>query len=371
MSGRDEIWPRLKERLRKHEARPPALDPFCHLVYRLEPVRRGALADVTRAGMAEFPVVGIGSSAGGLEALQQLFREMPSDSGLAFVIAAHLDPTRKSHLSELLSRCTKMPVVQIDKSIKVEPDHVYVIAPDQELTIRKGVVRTNKPSAPRGHRHPVDSFFRSLAEDQGERAVAIILSGTGTNGSLGLRFIKAEGGIAIVQEPESAAFQGMPRSAIGTGIVDLILPPQKMPEALLGLARHAYVQQPAKAVEEATPDEQLTDLLTIVRAQTKRDFNSYKKQTLLRRIQRRMGLHRIDSLPDYIERLRNDPEEVDALAADLTINVTGFFRDPEAWRELDERVIAPLVQERPTDSTIRVWVPGCSTGKRRTRSPCW
>jgi two-component system, chemotaxis family, CheB/CheR fusion protein len=178
--------------------------------------------------------------AGGLEALQKLFSAMPPDSGLGFIIAAHLDPTQKSHMTELLSRCTKMPVVQIEKSIKVEPDHV--IAPDQELTIRGGVVNTNRPTAPRGHRHPVDSFFRSLAEDQGERAIAIVLSGTGTNGSHGLRFIKAEGGSVLVQDPESAAFAGMPRSAIATGIVDLVLLPDKMPEALLSLARHPYVR---------------------------------------------------------------------------------------------------------------------------------
>jgi two-component system CheB/CheR fusion protein len=279
-----------------------------------------------RAPVADFPVIGIGSSAGGLEALQKLFGAMAPDSGLAFIVAAHLDPTQKSHLSELFGRCTKMPVLQIEASIKVEPDHVYVIAPDQELTIRKGVVQTNKPVAPRGHRHPVDSFFRSLAEDQGERAIAIVLSGTGSNGSQGLRFVKAEGGIVIVQEPETAAFQGMPRSAIGTGIVDLVLPPEKIPDALLSLARHSYVRQPARVAVETAPEEQLKTLPTLV--QTKRDFSSYKKATLLRRIHRRMGLHRIDNLPHYLDRLRNDPEEIKALAADLTINVTGFFRDP-------------------------------------------
>jgi two-component system, chemotaxis family, CheB/CheR fusion protein len=313
--------------------------------------------------MAVFPIVGIGSSAGGLEPLQTLFRAMPADSGLAFIVAAHLDPTQKSHLTELLGRCTEMPVVQIEKALEVEPDHVYVIAPDQELTIRKGVVHTNTPSAPRGHRHPVDSFFRSLAEDQGERAIAIVLSGTGTNGSLGLRFIKAEGGIVLVQDPDTAGFEGMPRSAIGTGIVDLVLPPEKMPEALLNLARHPYVRQPAAAVAETAPEEQLRLLLSLVRAQTRRDFNSYRKRTLLRRIYRRMGLHQIESLGDYIERLRSDPKEVRALAADLTINVTGFFRDPDAWQVLADKVVAPLVRERPTESAIRIWIAGCSTGE--------
>ena len=313
--------------------------------------------------MAEFPIVGIGSSAGGLEALQTLFRGMPADSGLAFVVAAHLDPTHESHLTELLSRCTGMPVAQIERSVRVEPDHVYVIAPDQELTIRRGVVHASKPSAPRGHRHPVDAFFRSLAEDQGGRAIAIVLSGTGTKGSLGLRFIKAEGGIAIAQTPESAGFDGMPRAAIGTGIVDLVLPPDRMPEALVNLARQPYVREPDKPIEEATPDDQLKALLTIVRARTRQDFSGCRKRTLLRRIYRRMGLHQIDSLSSYAERLRTDPGEVKALAADLTINVTGFFREPQAWDMLAAKVIGPLVRDRPADSTIRVWVPGCSTGE--------
>src|SRR5512132_326172 len=312
--------------------------------------------------MAEFPIVGIGSSAGGLEALQKLFGAMPADSGLGFVVAAHLDPTQESHLSELLARCTTMPVTQIESSSRIEPNHVYVITPDRELSMKDGALHSDKPRAPRGHRHPVDSFFRSLAEDQGERAVGIVLSGTGTNGSLGLRFIKSEGGIAIAQDPDSAAFQGMPRSAIGTGIVDLVLPPEKMPEALLGFAHHPFVHQPAKATTESALEDQLNTLLAIVRTQTARDFGGYKRGTLLRRIHRRMGLHRITGLPHYIERLRNDTNELKALIADLTINVTGFFRDPEAWDTLTEKVIAPLVQERATHTAIRAWVPGCSTG---------
>jgi two-component system, chemotaxis family, CheB/CheR fusion protein len=318
---------------------------------------------MVEGGMAEFPIVGIGSSAGGLEALQTLFRALPADSGLAYVIAAHLDPTQKSHLTELLSRYTEMPVVQIEKSLEVKPDHVYVIAPDQELTIREGVIHTDKPTAPRGHRHPVDSFFRSLAEDQRERAIAIILSGTGTNGSQGVRFIKAEGGIALAQDPNTAAFPGMPRNAIATGLIDLVLPPDQMPDALVNLARQPYVREPPDRFIDGTPDDQLQTMLRLVRASTRRDFGGYRKRTLLRRIHRRMGLHRLDGMPAYIERLRDDPGEAKALAADLTINVTGFFRDPDAWQALVDRVIAPLVRDRPSDSTIRVWVPGCSTGE--------
>jgi two-component system CheB/CheR fusion protein len=221
--------------------------------------------------MADFPVVGIGSSAGGLEALQVLFRALPADAGLGFIVAPHLDPTQKSHLTELLARCTEMPVVEIARPIEVERDHVYVIAPNQELTIRKGVIRSRRPTALRGHWHPIDSFFRSLAEDQRERAIAIVLSGTGTNGSQGLRFVKAEGGIVIVQEPDTAAFAGMPRNAIATGVVDLVLTPDKMPRALLNLARHPYVRQAPEALDQQTPDEQLSSLLALLRTTQKRN----------------------------------------------------------------------------------------------------
>ncbi len=312
--------------------------------------------------MTSFPIIGIGSSAGGLEPLQTLFRAMPSPNGLAFVIAAHLDPTHTSHLPELLSRCTAMPVAQVEDGTSVEAGHVYVIGPNQELTIENGVLHAAAPTLPRGHRHPVDVFFRSLAREQGARAVGIVLSGTGTNGSIGLRFIKAEGGITIAQDPATAAFQGMPRSAIGTGVVDLVLTPERMPEALLGLARHPYVQADEAAAEEAS-ESALKALLAVVRSQTRRDFGGYRTRTLVRRIQRRMGLLRLTTLGDYADRLRQDRDEAKALAADMTINVTSFFRDPEAWGELVEKVVAPLVRERPAESEIRAWMPGCSTGE--------
>ncbi len=279
--------------------------------------------------MTSFPIVGIGSSAGGLEPLQTLFRALPEGNGLAFVVAAHLDPTHESHLASLLARCTSMPVTQVEKKVHVEAEHVYVIAPDQDLTIEKGILHPHKPTAPRGHRHPVDSFFRSLAEDQGERAVAIVLSGTGTNGSLGLRFIKAEGGIVIAQEPDSATFEGMPRSAIGTGVVDLVLKPEEMPKALLDLSRHSEAQAGETAAETVS-ESSLDARLAAVKAQTKRDFAGYRKRTLLRRTHRRMSLQRIPTLKAYIDRLRSDRQETRALVADMTINVTGFFRDPDA-----------------------------------------
>jgi chemotaxis methyl-accepting protein methylase len=255
-----------------------------------------------------------------------------------------------------------MPVVEVQDEIEVEPDHVYVIAPDQSLTLNGDVLHPSKPSEPRAQRRPVDVFFRSLAENQRERAIGIVLSGTGTNGSLGLRFIKSEGGIAIAQDPESAGHAGMPQSAIGTGIVDLVLPPEKMAAALIEVVRHPYVRQP-EAVEEPDLDGQLAALLSVLRTQTNLDFRPYRRRTLLRRTHRRMGLHQIEHLSAYLERLRGDPKEARALARDLTINVSGFFRDPQAWKILDERVITPLVRERDANSAIRIWVPGCATGE--------
>jgi two-component system CheB/CheR fusion protein len=310
-----------------------------------------------------FAIVGVGSSAGGLEPLRELFRDLPADIGMSFVVVSHLDPTQESHLGDLLSDAASLPIVQIKGPITVERNHVYVIAPDQDITIRNGVITPHKPSAPRGHRHPIDSFFRSLAEDAGERAVAIVLSGTGTDGTLGLRFIKAEGGLAIAQCPDTAGFDGMPRSAINTGVVDLVLAPGQMSDRLVGISRATFKESPADAAASAASDKQLSDILALVRKKKSHDFSSYKEATLLRRINRRMGLHRIGRLSSYLERLKRDAQEVDALAADLTINVTGFFRDPDSWRLLDEKVIAPLVAERPDDATIRVWVPACSTGE--------
>jgi two-component system, chemotaxis family, CheB/CheR fusion protein len=312
--------------------------------------------------MADFPIVGIGSSAGGLEALEKLFDAMPRDPGMAFVVIAHLDPTRESHLTELLNRRIEMPVVEVRGETAVEPNRVYVIAPDQSLELNGDVLHPSKPREPRAERRPVDIFFRSLAENQKERAIGIVLSGTGTNGAQGLRFIKSEGGITIAQDPATAAYAGMPQSAISTGIIDLVLPAEKMAAALLDVASHPYVRQP-EAVEQPDWDGQLSAILSLLRAHTDLDFQPYRRQTLLRRTHRRMGLHRIQHLSAYLERLRNDPQEATALARDLTINVSGFFRDPQAWKVLDEKVIAPLVAERDTNSAIRIWVPGCATGE--------
>ena len=313
--------------------------------------------------MGGFSIVGIGSSAGGLEALQKLLKAMPAETGLGLVLVAHLDPTQPSHLVELLGRCTSMPVVEVDATTPVLPDHVYIIAPDRELAIKDGVLQSTKPEEPRAQRRAIDNFLRSLAEDQREHAIGVLLSGTGSSGTAGLRFIKAEGGITVVQEPETASFDSMPRNAIAAEVVDLVLEPEAMPDELVKLARHAPARHRAAVGDRAGADEQLNTLLHLVHVRTQRNFQSYKLSTLLRRVHRRMSLHQCRNLEDYVRRLKDDPEEVIALGRDLTIHVTGFFRDPDAWQVLEEKVIAPLVASCNGERSIRVWVPGCSTGE--------
>lgn len=309
-------------------------------------------------------VVGIGASAGGIEALGSFFDAMPADSGCAFVVVLHLDPKRESEMARILSARTKMPVVQVEGGMALASDHVYVIAPDTDLRVTEGRLRVSRPSEPRGLRHPVDVLFASIAEEQHERSVAIVLSGTGSNGTEGLKEIRAAGGMSLVQAPETAKFDGMPRSAISSGLADHVLAPGSMPEILLAYIRHGYVAAPAE-VEPDSPGDNVTieQILEVVRARDGHDFGSYKRNTLRRRIHRRMGLRNIETLADYIGDLRTNPTEVAAVVADLMISVTGFFRDPEAWKALGELVIAPLVAERRSGTPVRVWVPACATGE--------
>jgi len=310
------------------------------------------------------PVVGIGASAGGIEALSRFFDVMPADSGCAFVVVLHLDPNRESELARVLSAHTTMPVVQVEDGMRLAADHVYVIAPDTDLQVSDGGLRMSRPTEPHGHRHPVDVLFSSLAEDQHERAIAIVLSGTGSNGTEGLRNIRAEGGMSLVQSPETAKFDGMPRSAISADLADHVLAPERMPEILLAFLCHGYVAAPAE-IEATSPDGQATlgHVLELLRIQGGHDFRSYKHSTLRRRIYRRLGLRNIETLDEYIDQLRTNADEVTALVGDLMISVTGFFRDAEAWKVLAELVIAPMVAERETGASIRVWTPACSTGE--------
>ncbi len=310
------------------------------------------------------PVVGIGASAGGIEALSRFFDSMPTDSGLAFVVVLHLDPRHHSELASLLGRRAAMPVVDIVDGVRIEPNKVYVIVPDRSVRVDGDRLRLFKPTEPRGHRHFVDVFFGSLAEHRRERAIAIVLSGTGSNGTQGMKEVKAVGGLTMVQDPETAQFDGMPRSAITAGMADHITAPEEMPEILLRYARHPYMADPDGLAAEASDAQPILDpVFALLRARSGHDFRNYKQSTLQRRIHRRMGLTNRGTLTEYADLLRSNPEEIAALVKDLMISVTGFFRDPEAWAALDEMVLAPLIADLDADAEIRIWVPACATGE--------
>jgi len=327
-------------------------------------VRPAETADFHALKHAGVPVIGMGASAGGIEALGRFFDAMPADSGCAFVVVLHLDPKRESEMAHILGTRTAMPVAQVEDGMRLAPDHVYVIAPDTDLRVREGTLHVSRPSRPRGQRHPVDVLFSSLAADQRERAIAIVLSGTGSNGTEGLKEIRAEGGMSLVQAPETAKFDGMPRSAISAGMADHVLAPERMPETLLAYMSHGYVAAPVE-IEATSPDGKATleHVLELLQARGGRDFRSYKRTTLGRRVHRRLGLRNIATLDEYMDVLRASPDEMLTLGGDLMISVTGFFRDAEAWKALAELVIAPMVAERASGASIRVWTPACSTGE--------
>ncbi len=311
-----------------------------------------------------FPIVGIGASAGGLEAFEQFFTNMPSDSGMAFVLVQHLDPTHPSILGELVRRYTRMEVLEIEDGMAITPNRAFIIPPNCDMGIVNGKFQLLKPVAPRGLRLPIDFFFRSMAEDQKERAICIILSGTGTDGTLGLKEIKGAGGMAMVQDPDSSKYDGMPRSAIGTGLVDYTLPPDRMPEQLIAYVKHAMSKEPSKT---ARPIPKANDLFQkifrLLRSQTGQDFSHYKQNTIVRRIERRMTVHQIVQLSDYVRYLQENPVEVNTLFKDLLIGVTNFFRDLDAFVTLKAKVIPRLVEKAMLERSLRVWVPGCSTGE--------
>jgi two-component system, chemotaxis family, CheB/CheR fusion protein len=310
-----------------------------------------------------FAVVGIGASAGGLDAFKRFFSAMPGKPGIAFVLIQHLDPTHESLTSELLARHTQMAVVEATDDLQIEPDHVYVIPPNFYLALSGKKIRLSEPPERRGMRVPVDFFFRSLADDRHERAIGILLSGTGSDGTNGVREIKAAGGMVMVQEPETTEWEGMPRSAIATGVVDYILPVEQMPKVLNRYVRHWYVKgAPPAPVADKAPDH-LNTIIGILRSRTKYDFGGYKQGTLIRRIQRRMGLNHIPDMQEYIEYLRQSQGEVNALFKDMLISVTSFFREPKAWKALEETVIVPMVAAHGPDKPIRVWSAGCATGE--------
>ncbi len=306
-----------------------------------------------------FPIVGLGASAGGLEAFEQFFRHITPDSGMAFVLVSHLDPSHASILTEILQRNTALPVVEAQDQMKVEANCVYVIPPNRDMAIFHGVLQLSVPEQPRGQRMPIDAFLRSLAEDQGEQAIGIILSGTGTDGTLGLRAILGAGGVSLVQEPATAKYDGMPESAINAGYASHVLAVDKMPEALLSGIRTLN----RTPVIQPTTNSGLNRILMQLRSVTGHDFSQYKKSTINRRIERRMSMHDLDSQEVYARYLKQHPDEIAKLFKELLINVTSFFRDPEAFIALKQDILPLLFADKPEDYVFRVWVAGCATGE--------
>src|SRR3954447_13342513 len=306
-------------------------------------------------------VVGIGASAGGVRALQQLFDALPEKAGAAFVVVVHLDPDVRSELSNILAQHTAMPVLQVGKPVPLQPDHVYVIPPDRRLLITDDEIATAEFDEPRGKRAPIDLFFRSLAEQHGD-GCAVILTGAGSDGAVGARAVKKTGGIILVQDPAEAEFPSMPRSAIATGIADFILPVRELAQRLTELVReksNGGLQGGLRGLNE----DLLRRILAYVRVRTGHDFSKYKRATILRRIARRMQVTRSDSPSAYYDVLRDNPDEALALLGDLLISVTSFFRDKEAFQTFERQVVPQLFHGKLSDRAIRVWVPGCATGE--------
>ena len=303
----------------------------------------------------------MGGSAGALEAFEQFFTHMPADSGLAFVLVTHMDPAHKGMMPELLGRCTTMPVVQVEESMPVRPNHVYIIPPNKDMSILSGTLHLMELSAPRGVRAPIDLFLRHLAEDQEDRAVAIIMSGMGTDGTLGVKAVKEHLGLALAQDARSAKYDSMPKSAIGTGLMDYVAAAHELPEKLLGYIRH-LAKVPREIGQERTASSSLNRVFTLLRAHTGHDFSFYKRNTILRRVERRMNIHQISHLGRYVRFLQENPSELDLLFKELLIGVTNFFRDPEAFKKLQEALPAVL-KGKGRNSSVRVWIPGCSTGE--------
>ncbi|MEI8242500.1 MAG: chemotaxis protein CheB [bacterium] len=330
-----------------------------------------ATAELPAAG---FPIVGIGASAGGLAAFEAFFSGMPAETGqagkpaagpgMAFVLVQHLAPDHKSILTDLIRRYTRMQVFEVEDGMVVKPNCTYIIPPNCDMAFLNGALHLMEPASPRGQRLPIDFFFRSLAQDQHERAICVVLSGTGSDGTHGLRAIKAEGGMAMAQNPASTEYDGMPRSAIATGLVDYELPPAEMAAQLIAYAIHAY-GKPAQGGTVPAPkaESALKKIFILLRAQTSHDFSQYKPSTIHRRIERRMAVHQLATLDAYVKHLQQTPAEVEALFRDMLIGVTNFFRDPAAFEVIEQEVIPKLLAGKSADAVIRVWVPGCSSGE--------
>jgi len=326
-------------------------------------VNKKSITAVIPSSNNSFYVVGIGASAGGLDALERFFGNMPENSGMAFIVVSHLDPNHISIMPELIQKSTKMKLFQAEDGMVVEPNSVYVAPPNRDLAILHGTIQLIEPLQAHGFRLPIDFFFKSLSEDLGEKAICIILSGMASDGTAGLRAVKDELGMVMVQDPKSAKFDGMPSSAIKTGLVDYIVSPEEMPDMLI-----TYTSQKIKGVllgrsiiNGKIPDS-FQKIFIILRTRTGHDFSLYKQNTIYRRVERRINIAQLNNLQNYIRLLQENPEEIKNLFNELLIGVTNFFRDPESFENL-KIILLDLVKSKPENGQIRIWVPGCSTGE--------
>lgn len=319
------------------------------------------------ATSASFPIVGIGASAGGLTALEQFLSHVPPQSGLAIVVVQHRDPHSEGMLVELLQQHTPMPVQQVVDQMPVEPNHVYVSPPGSDLSLMHGVLHLFEPTEARGLRQPIDFFFKSLADDRQHNSIGVILSGMGSDGTLGLRAIRQAGGAAFAQTPASAQFDSMPRSAIDADVVGAVAPAEELPAKVIAFVKRirlvGNVQAQIEAVFQRTAAGFLDKILVLLRTHAGHDFSAYKKNTTMRRIERRMGLHQLSRIDDYLRYLRENPKEVELLLGELLIGVTSFFRDPQVWEQVKLDVLPALRANHPDGATLRAWIPGCSTGE--------
>lgn len=324
--------------------------------------------DKTMAAVnAAFPIVGIGASAGGLIALEQFLSHVPPQCGMAIVVVQHRDPHSEGMLVELLQRQTPMPVVQAQDQMPVEPDHVYVIPPGWDLSLMHGVLHLFEPTEARGLRQPIDFFFKSLADDRQHNSIGVILSGMGSDGTIGLRAIRQAGGASFAQTPASAQFDSMPRSAIDADVVDAVAPADELPAKVIAFVKRfrlvGDVQAQVEAEFQRTAAGFLDKILVLLRTHTGHDFSAYKKNTIMRRVERRMGLHQLPRIDDYLRYVRENPHEVELLLGELLIGVTSFFRDAAVWEQVKNEVLPALRDNHPDGALLRAWVPGCSTGE--------
>ncbi|WP_201980697.1 CheR family methyltransferase [Hymenobacter rubidus] len=330
-----------------------------------EPLTPTLLREAAHAEDAadKFPLVGLGGSAGSLVAFERFFQAMPADSGAAFVVVTHLSPDQDSELAQVLQHFTQMPVLEASDGLRVRPNHVYVIPPNRDMSILHGMLLLFAPTQAPGRRLPIDFFFQSMAKDVRERAVCVVCSGLGADGSLGLKMVMENFGMVMVQAPETAEFDAMPRAALATEFVDYVLPAEELPAKLLEYVRHPDTRPRREEPESvAKPAHALQKIFHLIRAQTGHDFSFYKRNTVFRRIERRMNAHQIREFTQYVRFLQETPLEVEALFKELLIGVTKFFRDREAFEHLRQRLL-PLLRQKPADSTVRAWAPGCSTGE--------